>query len=87
MTNNKPKNKVIKSVSFNITNETDAKILKAIKRRNFSGYVKKLLLADILIRETEAILAQTNLAETTSVKESSSDRLAKLKEQNKKSRH
>ncbi|WP_106494841.1 hypothetical protein [Lentibacillus sp. Marseille-P4043] len=40
-------NKIIKSVSFNITNENDKKMLKAIKRRNFSGYVKKLLLADI----------------------------------------
>jgi hypothetical protein len=41
------KNKVIKSVGFNVTNPDDAEILKAIKRRNFSRYVKKLLLEDI----------------------------------------
>lgn len=40
-------NKVIKSVSFNVMNEDDAMMLKAISRRNFSGYVKKLILADI----------------------------------------
>lgn len=47
------KNKVIKSVSFNITNEADAEMLKAIKRRNFSGYVKKLIMADIEARKEE----------------------------------
>lgn len=63
-------NKLVKSVSFNVTNETDALILKAIKRRkNFSGYVKKLLLADI----------QAN-AKTTGVPVPV-DRFAKLKEQ------
>lgn len=65
-------NKLVKSVSFNTTNATDALILKAIKRRkNFSGYVKKLLLADIS-KET-----------VTEVKISTGDRLAKLKELNK----
>jgi hypothetical protein len=56
-------NKVIKSVSFNITNETDAKILKAIKRRNFSGYVKKLLLAEILLKESTVDAQTTEVAE------------------------
>ena len=66
-------NKLVKSVSFNVTNETDALILKAIKRRkNFSGYVKKLLLADI---------QSTVKTEVVEVKQTSSDRLAKLKEQ------
>lgn len=65
-------NKLVKSVSFNITNATDALILKAIKRRkNFSGYVKKLLLADIQSKENGQV-------------ETSSDRLAKLKTQVKK---
>ncbi|MGO4890264.1 hypothetical protein ACJ2A9_21155 [Anaerobacillus sp. MEB173] len=42
------KNKIIKSVGFIVTNPDDEKILKAIKRRkNFSGYVKKLILDDI----------------------------------------
>jgi hypothetical protein len=40
-------NKVIKSVSFNITNEKDAAMLKHFKRRNFSGYVKKLIWNDM----------------------------------------
>jgi hypothetical protein len=66
-------NKLVKSVSFNVTNETDALILKAIKRRkNFSGYVKKLLLADI-----QSVVK----AEVVEVKQTPSDRLAKLKEQ------
>lgn len=44
MTNN---NKVIKSVSFNKTNQDEKRILDAVRRRNFSKYVKKLLLDDI----------------------------------------
>ncbi|MGY3718644.1 hypothetical protein ACWE42_24325 [Sutcliffiella cohnii] len=45
------KNKKIKSVSFNFKNENDKKILKHIARRNFSVYVKKLILADIERKE------------------------------------
>jgi hypothetical protein len=44
------KNKVIKSISFNITNEQDLKILEHTGDVNFSGYVKELILADILKR-------------------------------------
>lgn len=44
-------NKKIKSISFNKKNENDKKILNHIARRNFSGYVKKLILADIEIKE------------------------------------
>jgi hypothetical protein len=40
-------NKVIKPVSFNITKTDDAAMLKHIARKNFSGYVKKLILADL----------------------------------------
>jgi len=70
-------NKLVKSVSFNTTNATDALILKAIKRRkNFSGYVKKLLLADIQSKET-----------VVEVKRSPEDRLAKLKEHDKNVRN
>lgn len=43
-------NKVIKSVSFNIANADDETILKAIKRRNFSGYVKALILQDLALK-------------------------------------
>jgi hypothetical protein len=41
------KMKFIKSVSFNLKNEEDILINKHIARRNFSGYVKKLILQDI----------------------------------------
>jgi hypothetical protein len=44
-------NKIIKSISFNVTNAEDVIMLKAIKKRNFSGYVKKLIMADLNIRK------------------------------------
>jgi hypothetical protein len=40
-------NKVVKPVSFNITKPDDAEMLEHVKRRNFSGYVKKLILQDM----------------------------------------
>ena len=40
-------NKVIKPVSFNITKPDDVKMLDYVKRRNFSGYMKKLIWQDI----------------------------------------
>jgi RecA-family ATPase len=44
-------NKLTKSVSFNTTNKEDEIMLKALKRRNFSGYVKKLIMADIQAKQ------------------------------------
>jgi hypothetical protein len=44
-------NKVIKPVSFNITKPDDVKMLDHVKRRNFSGYVKKLIWQDIKAQE------------------------------------
>lgn len=44
-------NKVIKSVSFNKVNKQDDAILRHVKRLNFSGYVKKLILADMETKE------------------------------------
>lgn len=41
------KNRFSKPVAFNHKNEKDQQILEHVKRRNFSGYVKKLILADI----------------------------------------
>jgi hypothetical protein len=41
------KNKVVKPISLNNTKEEDAKILKFIENKNFSGYVKGLILEDI----------------------------------------
>jgi hypothetical protein len=37
----------VKSVHFNVTNEEDSKMLQVIGRRNFSKYVKDLILEDI----------------------------------------
>lgn len=45
------KNKIFKSVSFNITKPDDVTILEYLKRRNFSGYVKKLIWQDIKKQE------------------------------------
>ena len=46
-------NKVIKPVSFNKTKEDDKKMLKHLLKRNFSGYVKKLILEDIKKKEQQ----------------------------------
>ena len=51
------KNKFPKSVSFNLKNTTDLAILKHVKKRNFSGYVKKLILEDM--RKNNIQLADT----------------------------
>lgn len=40
-------NRFSKPVAFNRTKEEDQKILKHVSRKNFSGYVKKLILADM----------------------------------------
>ena len=52
-------NKIIKSVSFNITNEEDKKYLERIKNVNFSGYVKMLIEKDI--RQRKIILKARSL--------------------------
>lgn len=45
------KNKVIKSVSFNVKNEKDQAYLERIQKVNFSGYVKRLIEKDIRQRK------------------------------------
>lgn len=40
-------NKVVKTISFNITKADDLKILEHIQKMNFSGYVKKLIWRDM----------------------------------------
>lgn len=45
------KNKVVKSVSFNITDQQDQVYLERIQDINFSGYVKKLIEKDIKARK------------------------------------
>lgn len=50
-------NKVVKSVSFNITNEDDRRYLERIESLgNFSGYVKRLIEKDI--RQRKVIKAE-----------------------------
>ncbi|WP_223595016.1 hypothetical protein [Neobacillus bataviensis] len=50
------KNKVIKSVSFNVTNEVDRRYLERIENVNFSGYVKRLIEKDM--RQRKVIKAE-----------------------------
>jgi hypothetical protein len=52
------KNKVIKSVGFNITNEQDQVLLAHIKEVNFSPYVKGLIIADIQKRNQALKIVQ-----------------------------
>jgi hypothetical protein len=40
-------NKEIKSVAFNKANPEDQLLLKHVSKRNFSGYIKKLILDDM----------------------------------------
>jgi hypothetical protein len=44
------KNKVVKSVSFNLTNEKDLEMLERIEHVNFSGYMKRLIEKDMKSR-------------------------------------
>lgn len=77
-------NKAIKSVSFNIKVPTDADMLKYVKRRNFSGYVKKLILADMKKNAAngnqveEVIEAPTPIVKKT---ETAAERLDRMKKQ------
>lgn len=41
------KNRFSKPVAFNHTNPKDQLVIKHVEGRNFSGYVKQLILADI----------------------------------------
>jgi len=47
--------KFAKPVAFNEKNEKDRLMLKHVKRRNFSGYVKKLIWEDINLKKQETI--------------------------------
>lgn len=77
------KNRFSKPVAFNNKNEMDKKILKHVSRRNFSGYVKKLILEDIKSKElAKGILNEEEVKEVTvqeTVKLSISERLEQLK--------
>jgi hypothetical protein len=78
------KNRFSKPVAFNNKNEVDKKILKHVSRRNFSGYVKKLILEDIKAKELAkgVILKDEKEEKTTKFKEQDltvAERLAQLK--------
>ena len=59
-----------KSVSFNLKNAGNVAILKHVKKRNFSGYVKKLILADM--KEKGVVIQQDTEVKSLSTNESPS---------------
>lgn len=67
----KDDNKRVKSVSLNVTKEDDQKILKHVKRRKFSKYVKELILQDIKNKEEQqkAIVEKEERTKPITVKE------------------
>jgi len=64
------RNKFPKSVSFNLKNASDVAILNYVKKRNFSGYVKKLILADM--KEKGVVIQQDTDVKPLSTNESPS---------------
>jgi hypothetical protein len=58
------RNKVVKSVSFNLMNDQDKAYLERIHDVNFSGYIKRLIDKDI--RQRKVIKAEKNPALTVS---------------------
>ncbi len=54
------KNKDIRSVSFNKTKKNDVKMLGHLEGKNFSGYVKDLIWADIQKKESVLNIVQKN---------------------------
>lgn len=91
------KSKFSKPVAFNKKNEKDTIMLNYVKRRNFSGYVKKLIWEDIKLKKPEMISnipvtsldttikkPSLNSPESTSNKQSVNERIEKLKQQTKK---
>jgi muramoyltetrapeptide carboxypeptidase LdcA involved in peptidoglycan recycling len=77
-------NKIIKSVSFNVTNSEDKKMLEHLKRRNFSGYVKKLIMGEIESKtETETTKKEPKIAEVFNEEKklTAAERLEQLKKE------
>jgi len=83
-------NRFSKPVAFNRSKETDKKILKHVARRNFSGYVKKLILADIAAKgnglpeiPTTTIPSYTERS-SESLPKTAAERLTELKQRQSK---
>jgi hypothetical protein len=70
--------KLFKTVSFNIKNPDDEKILNSVKRKNFTKYVKKLILQDI--NHGGKAKQKIEFEETIPEKMSAADRLKALKQ-------
>jgi hypothetical protein len=75
------KNRFNKPVAFNKKNADDQLILKHVSRRNFSGYVKKLILADIESRK-----GLKPVRESEKVQKTASDRMEEMKRRAKPSK-
>lgn len=71
-------NKVVKPVSFNVTRPQDAEMLKFVARKNFSGYVKKLIIADLVSRKPAAE-AEEEKTEVIPTKETPAQRIERIK--------
>jgi hypothetical protein len=71
--------KIVKPVSFNDGKENDKRMLEHVKRRNFSGYVKRLIQADILALEKNKGLTSENESVQEQVPKTAAERLKELK--------
>lgn len=52
-------NRFSKPVAFNKAKPVDQSILKHVSKRNFSGYVKKLILADMALKHPSSTSKET----------------------------
>lgn len=66
-------NRFSKPVAFNKTKDDDIKILKHVSRKNFSGYVKKLILSDM--QKGEEVTPVKPIKKKEPIKLSVTDRL------------
>ncbi|MEH6891866.1 hypothetical protein V7024_19690 [Bacillus sp. JJ864] len=89
------KSKLNKPVAFNKKNLKDCIILQHVKRRNFSGYVKKLIWEDIpeknkkLLHEDMGVQVHSTIKQEKKIakkekKLSAAERIEHLKQQTKK---
>lgn len=51
-------NKRVKAVSFNLDRDEEQRLWKHVSKRNFSGYVKKLIQADIERKAKKSAITQ-----------------------------
>lgn len=78
-------NKVIKSVSFNQTVADDKAMLKHFSRKNFSGYVKKLIMMDMKARGVETEIVELAVIEKPTIP-SPREQIEQLKKQRSESK-